>query len=80
MAYWTVGNLDLHPGIGDGLKKGGQTLVCQPPTIPGDAATTLVTYFAHMAVFSRTENGITSTMDYCDSRQPGRDSPDTPAE
>jgi cyclic beta-1,2-glucan synthetase len=31
--------------------------------IPGDAAGMQVTYFAHMAVFHRTENGITSTME-----------------
>ncbi len=31
--------------------------------IPGDAADMQVTYFAHMAVFHRTENGITSTME-----------------
>ena len=31
--------------------------------IPGNAADMQVTYFAHMAVFRRTENGITSTME-----------------
>jgi cyclic beta-1,2-glucan synthetase len=31
--------------------------------IPGDAADMQVTYFAHMAVFRRTENGIASTME-----------------
>jgi cyclic beta-1,2-glucan synthetase len=31
--------------------------------IPGNAADMLVTFFAHMAVFRRTENGITSTME-----------------
>ena len=31
--------------------------------IPGDAANMQVTYFAHMAVFRRTENGFTSTME-----------------
>ncbi|HMN59380.1 MAG TPA: glucoamylase family protein [Anaerolinea sp.] len=31
--------------------------------IPGDASEMQVTYFAHMAVFRRTENGITSTME-----------------
>ena len=31
--------------------------------IPGNAANMQVTYFAHMAVFRRTENGITSTME-----------------
>ena len=31
--------------------------------IPGEAADMQVTYFAHMAVFRRTENGITSTME-----------------
>jgi cyclic beta-1,2-glucan synthetase len=31
--------------------------------VPGDAAGMQVTYFAHMAVFRRTENGITSTME-----------------
>jgi len=31
--------------------------------VPGDKAVIQVTYFAHMAVFGRTENGITSTME-----------------
>ncbi len=31
--------------------------------IPGDAADMQVTYFAHMAVFRRTENGVISTME-----------------
>ena len=31
--------------------------------LPGDAASMQVTYFAHMAVFRRTENGVTSTME-----------------
>ncbi len=31
--------------------------------IPGDPANEQVTYFAHMAVFRRSENGITSTME-----------------
>jgi cyclic beta-1,2-glucan synthetase len=31
--------------------------------VPGDAKELQVTYFAHMAVFRRTENGITSTME-----------------
>ncbi len=31
--------------------------------VPGDAASLQVTYFAHMVVFHRTENGITSNME-----------------
>jgi len=47
---------DMDP-TGGGLWSAG----FQP--IPGDPADTQVTYFAHMAVFRRTENGITSTME-----------------
>ena len=43
-------------------KKGKLWSVAYQP-IPGDTSAMQVTYYAHMAVFRRTENGITSTME-----------------
>lgn len=46
-----------------GIQKFGNPWSITHQPIPGDAVDTLVTYFAHMAVYRRTENGINSTMD-----------------
>ncbi|MDR3576035.1 MAG: glucoamylase family protein [Anaerolineaceae bacterium] len=44
-------------------QKGGKLWSAGHQPVPGNAAGMQVTYFAHMAVFRRTENGITSTME-----------------
>ena len=49
--------------LGMGAKKKGRLWSAGHQPIPGDAADMQVTYFAHMAVFRRTENSITSTME-----------------
>lgn len=60
-----IQDMDLTPGREAILKShGGLDLWSagfQP--IPGDATQNQVTFFAHMAVFRRTENDITSTME-----------------
>jgi cyclic beta-1,2-glucan synthetase len=48
----------------DSKKESGLWSAAYQP-IPGNPSDTQVTYFAHMAVFRRTENDITSTMEVC---------------
>lgn len=48
--------------MGEGITEDGIWSATHQP-VPGDAAEMQVTYFAHMAVFRRTERGIVSTME-----------------
>ena len=63
---------DMEPSA-DGTPDSGEIWSAGLQPIPGSAANIQVTYFAHMAVFRRTENDITSTMEVTVS-------PDDPAE
>ena len=49
--------------LANGSQKEGNLWSAAHQPIPGDASAMQVTYFAHMAVFRRTENGITSTLE-----------------
>lgn len=49
--------------ISENPRKANRLWSASHQPIPGDADNEQVTYFAHMAVFNRTENGITSTME-----------------
>jgi cyclic beta-1,2-glucan synthetase len=52
-----IQELDIDP------QKEGRLWSAGHQPIPGDAVDMQITYFAHMAVFHRTENGIASTME-----------------
>ena len=52
-----IQELDIDP------QKQGRLWSAGHQPVPGDAAGMQVTYYAHMAVFRRTENGIASTME-----------------
>ena len=56
-----MGKLDLSPRYGPRHAGSSGRPVSNPS--PGNPANIQVTYFAHMAVFRRTENEIISTME-----------------
>ncbi len=58
-----MGNLDLYSGNGFKFRPTRPVLVRDLSTGSGDPTNLQVTYYAHMAVFRRSENGFISTMD-----------------
>ena len=62
-----VGNLDLHPGYESqsvaGIPQAAGLWSAGYQPVPPNSENMQVTFFAHMAVFRRTENDITSSME-----------------